>query len=124
MFFWWFILFFSLSLKTGCSIRLVLVLFRLFLCRWVLSCFDILFLEMSILQIGHSTFSFCIVHNVPSPFVSILLYGILYIVVCIRNIFDSAFPASKFSNGFTVLHVDHFLPLSSLIEVLWGYIFK
>ena len=34
-------------------------LFRLFLWRWVLSCLDILLLEMSILQMGHSTFSFC-----------------------------------------------------------------
>ena len=30
-----------------------------FLCRWVLSCLNILFLEISILQMGHSTFSFC-----------------------------------------------------------------
>ena len=30
----------------------------------------------------------CIVHNVPLPFVSIRLYGFLYIVVYIQNIFD------------------------------------
>ena len=33
--------------------------FSFFLCRWVLSCLNILFLEISILQMGHSTFSLC-----------------------------------------------------------------
>ena len=42
-------------------------------------------------------FVLCIVHNVPLPFVSILLYGFLYIVVCIQNIFDIVpFPHQSF----------------------------
>ena len=92
---WCFILVFPLSLKTGCSICLLLVLFKLFLSRFVLSCLDIFCLEISILQSGYSFVHFvshvlfpCIVHNAPLPFVPIRLYGFLNIVVYIQSIFD------------------------------------
>ena len=92
---WCFIRFSSSSVFFCCSICFGSGLFRLFLWRWVLSCLDILLLEMSILQMGHSTFSFCfssfflcIVHSVPALFVAILLYGFLYTVVYIHSVFD------------------------------------
>ena len=70
-------------------------LFKCFLCRWVLSCLNILFLKsqfykwdiqpfLSVSQV----FVVCIVHSVPALFVLILLGDFLYNAVYTHNIFD------------------------------------
>ena len=91
---WCFIRFISSSVFFCCSICFGLGLFKCFLCRWVLSCLNILLLKsqfykwdiqpfLSVSQV----FVVCIVHSVPALFVLILLGDFLYNAVYTHNIF-------------------------------------
>ena len=128
---WCFIRFISSSVFFCCSICFGLGLFKCFLCRWVLSCLNILFLKsqfykwdiqpfLSVSQV----FVVCIVHSVPALFVLIFLGDFLYNAVYTQHFLHNAFPLAKFSRVCVFLHFEHFLPLCSFIKVFWDYIFK